>query len=47
MRISAKLGLGFGAFVLLALLVAASSYAGSRSATNKINLTGSVRMPVA
>jgi CHASE3 domain sensor protein len=47
MKISAKLGLGFGAFVLLALLVAASSYVGSRAATNKINLTGSVRMPVA
>jgi CHASE3 domain sensor protein len=47
MKISAKLGLGFGAFVLLALLVAASSYAGSRAATVKINLTGSVRMPVA
>jgi CHASE3 domain sensor protein/GAF domain-containing protein len=47
MRISAKLGLGFGAFVLLALLVAVSSYVGSSAATNKINLTGSVRMPVA
>ena len=41
------MGIGFGAFVLLALLVAASSYVGSRAATNKINLTGNVRMPVA
>ena len=47
LKISAKLGLGFGAFVLLALLAAGTSYAGSRAATNKINLTGSVRMPVA
>lgn len=47
MNISTKLGLGFSAFVMLALLVAASSYAGSSAATNKINLTGNVRMPVA
>jgi CHASE3 domain sensor protein len=47
MSISAKLGVGFGVFVLLALLVAASSYAGSRAATHRINITGSVRMPAA
>lgn len=47
LRISTKLELGFGAFVLLALLAAAASFAGSTEATNKANLTSSVRMPVA
>ncbi|MGE5602087.1 MAG: CHASE3 domain-containing protein, partial [Nitrososphaerales archaeon] len=47
MKISTKLGLGFGAFVMLALLVAVSSYAGSSAATTKINLTSNVRMPAA
>lgn len=47
LRISTKLELGFGAFVLLALLAAAASFAGSTEATNKANLTSTVRMPVA
>lgn len=47
LRISTKLELGFGAFVLLALLTAAASFAGSTEATNKANLTRTVRMPVA
>lgn len=47
MRISSKLELGFGAFVLLAVLAAAASFAGSTEATNKANLTSTVRVPVA
>ena len=47
LKISTKLALGFGVFVLLSFLAAAISYAGSRAATNKIDLTSSVRMPVA
>ena len=47
MKISTKLELGFGIFVLLAFLAAVTSYAGSSAAAKKIDLTNSVRMPVA
>ena len=47
LRISTKLEVGFGAFVLLALLAAAASFAGSTLATNKATLTSTVRVPVA
>ena len=46
LEIGAKLGLGFGIFVLLAFLSGLTSYAGSSAATKKINLTSNVRMPV-
>ena len=46
LKIGAKLGLGFGIFVLLAFLSGLTSYAGSSAATKKINLTSNVRMPV-
>lgn len=47
MKISAKLGIGFGVFVVLAFISAFISYSGSSAATQKIDLTSSVRMPVA
>jgi CHASE3 domain sensor protein len=46
-KISAKLGIGFGVFVVLAFISAFISYLGSSAATQKIDLTSSVRMPVA